>query len=147
MNFTFSVILNWDSSLRFSRSIWKQIKELLVVNLKIADRNTDLLLWVRPNLWETLMDSPRNDSSVLEVWSSSIHGESLTSSSLAIAHNRPIVSINDWFDNLLSAVRVNVFLWSVMHYLVEFKLPRFLLIIYESSRCIFWDVDCHVLSK
>ena len=147
MNFTFSVILNWDSSLGFSRSIRKQIKELLVVNLKIADRNTDLLLWVRPNLWEALMDSSRNDSSVLEVWGSSIHGESLTSSSLAIAHNSPIVAIDDWFDNLLSAVRVNVFLWSVMHYLVEFKLPRFLLIIDESSRRIFWDVDCHVLSK
>lgn len=147
MNFTFSVILNWDSSLGFSRSIRKQIKELFVVNLKIADRNSDLLLWVRANLWETLMDSPWNDSSVLKVRGSSIHGKSFTCSSLPVAHNSPIIAIDDWFDNVLSAVRVNVFLWSVMHYLVEFKLPRLLLIIDETSRRIFWDVDCHVLNK
>ena len=145
MHFTFSVILNWDSSLRFSWSIWKQIEELLVINLKIADRNSDLILGVGSNLGETLMNSSGNNSSVLEIWGSSIHCESFSCSGLSIAHNGSIVSIDDRFNDFLCAVRVNVFLWSVMHYLVEFKLPWFLLIIDKSSRGFLWDVDCHVL--
>ena len=88
---------------------------------------------MRSNLGETLMDSPRNDSSVLEIGSCSIHGESFSSSSLPIAHNSAIISINDRFDNLFSAVRVNVFLRGVMHYLVEFELPRLLLIVDEAA--------------
>ena len=75
------------------------------------------------------MDSSRNDSSVFEVWSSSIHGESFTCTCLSVAHDCSVVSIDDRLDNILGAVRKDVFLRSVMHYFVKAELPRFLLIV------------------
>ena len=93
------------------------------------------------------MDGSWNDSTILEVGSSSIHGECLSSTSLTIAHDCTVVPLNDRLHNIFGAVLENVFLGSVMHNLVEFELPGLLLIVDETSSRILWNMNRHVLKK
>lgn len=98
------------------------------------------------NFLENLRDSSRNHSSVLEVWSRSIHCECLSRSCLPVAQDCSVVTCYNRLDDVFSAVGEHVFLRSVMHYLVKFKLPLLLSVVNVPTVGIFWDVNCHVLS-
>lgn len=134
MHLPFGIILDGEArSTLVPGLVRKQIVELLIVDLKIADGDNDLLLGVGAYFLEDLVDGSRDDSSILEVGSGSIHRKSLSRSCLAVAHDRAIESVDDGLHDFLRAESENVFLRGVMHYLVEFKLPRFLLIVYETT--------------
>jgi hypothetical protein len=91
------------------------------------------------------MNGPGDDTSVLEVGCGSIHCESFSGSRLPIAHDCAIIAVEHTLHNVFGAVSKNIFLGSVMHYLVEFELPRLLLIVDETARSILWNVDGHML--
>ena len=86
-----------------------------------------------------------NDTPVFEIRSRSIHGESLSSPCLSIAHDSTIVSICNILNNVLSAVAENILLRWIVHDFIKFEFPWLLLIINETSVSIFWYMNCHML--
>ena len=147
MNFTLGVILDGNSraTRRISGVIRQQIKHLLVVDLEIAYRHSELVVVMRANLFEDLVDGSWNDAPVFEIGRGAIHGESLACSSLAIAHDGPVEPVDHRLDDVLGAELEDVLLRRVVHQLVEFELPSLFLIVDETSACLLRDVHCNVL--
>lgn len=103
------------------------------------------MLVMRSNFLENLINSSWDHTSVLEIWGWSVHCKSLTCTCLSIAHDGTIVSSSNSLDNVLCTVGKDIFLWWVVHDFVKFELPWFLLIINETSICILWNMDSHML--
>ena len=148
MNFTLSIILNWNvrTSRWVSWSIWKQVKHLFIINLKVTHFNCEIFIRVLSNFLKHLSNRPWNNTSILKVWSSSIHGKSLSCSCLSVAHNGTIVSIADRLHNFLRTKFKKIFLWSVMHYLIKLELPVLLNVINMAAMWIFWNMYRNMLN-
>ena len=97
------VVLDRDAA-TISWVFREQIVKLLVIDLQVTYGDDDLLLGVRADLLEHLVDSSWDDSSVLEVWSSAIHGESFSCTSLTVAHNGPVKAVDHGLDDILRAI-------------------------------------------
>ena len=67
---------------------------LFIVNLSITNTNGDSLVKFRANLMIDLLDGTWNNTSLLVIIGQSQHGESLSRSGLAIAHDSSIVASN-----------------------------------------------------
>jgi hypothetical protein len=149
MNLSLRVILDGDGRATrwVSWFIREQVIDLLIVDLEIAYFNRELSVIMRAYFLEDLGDSSGNNSSVFEVSGWPIHSKCLSCPSLSITHHSPIISINHLLNHFLGAVRENVLLWSIMHDPIEFEFPWLLLIIYETSWWILWNVDLHSLNK
>jgi hypothetical protein len=105
MHLSLGIILNRDAtSILFSWLIRQQVIKLLVVNLKITDRNNYLIIRVRSNFLKNLMDCSRNYSTIFEIGGGSIHGESFPGTCLAVAHDSTVVTVDYRLDNVFSAV-------------------------------------------
>ena len=76
-----------------------------------------------------LVDGAGKHTSVLENGGASSHSVSFTGTSLTVAHDRSIETVNDFVDCLLCTVLKYFLLRSVMHDFVEFECPLLLLIV------------------
>ena len=72
---------------RVSVILVQKVNELLVVEFKVGNRHFDLMLIPGINLLIKGGENSRDESSIFIVILGSSHGESLTCSSLTIAHD------------------------------------------------------------
>lgn len=149
MDFSLWIILNW-----YSRATWwvswlwgEEIINLFIIDFKVTDVDYKFMLIMRSNFLKYLIDSSWNHTTVFKIRSRSIHCESLTCSSLTIAHNSSIVTRSNSFNNITCTVSKYIFLRRVVHNLVEFEFPGFLLIINETSIGIFRYMNCNMLNR
>jgi hypothetical protein len=147
MNFTFCIILyRYRISLLFMcRQRWNQIKHELIINFKVGDLNREFVIKFASDLLKDLINSSWYCSSIFVVLSASIHCKCFSSSCLSIYHDSTIETINYRFNNFAATRLKDIFLTRIMKYLVEFKTPLFLLIIYKTSARILENLNCHSL--
>ena len=95
VDFTLSIILDRDggTTVGVSRLVGEKIKHLLVVDFKIGNFDSEVFIAVGANFLENLSYRSWNDTSILEVWSSSVHGKGLSCSSLTVAHDSSVEAV------------------------------------------------------
>lgn len=149
MDLALSVVLNRDtgSARGITRLFREQVIDLFVVYLEVTDFDRELLVVGRANLLEHLRYCPWNQTPIFEIWCGTVHGEGFSCSGLAVAHNGAVVASYCSFDDILSAVGEHVLLGGIMHYFVELEFPRFLDVVYETSRGVFRNVDRNILQR
>ena len=117
--------------------IRKHVEHELVVNLDERHFNCDLIVETAANLGEDLVNSARDQTAILVVGRASVHGESLASASLTVAHNGAVEAIDDFMDGRLRAVLKDFLLGSVMQEFVKFECPLLLLVVDDAPLLIF----------
>jgi hypothetical protein len=79
-----------------------------------------------------LLNSSRNDSSLLIVVREPQHGKSFSSSSLTIAHHGAVVAIHDTLDNGCGRKVVDIILSGIVQNVIKLELPVIQLIVHGS---------------
>lgn len=97
------------------------------------------------NFLVDLIDCTRNDAAIFVVWSRSIHGKSFTCTRLPITHDSSIVAVGNLLNCFEGTVIKYILLRGIVHDLVEFELPVFGNVVYETSALVFWNVHSHML--
>ena len=143
MHLSSRIVLDCDArpSLWISRLIREQVVNLLVINFQVTDRNCNLLFKLVSNLSKDLSDASWYESTIFIIWRRAIHGEGLACSSLTIAHNCAVEALDHGFDDVFSTVVVYVFLRGIVHDLVKFEFPLFLLVVDETAMGILRNED------
>lgn len=94
-----------------------------VINFCVTDSNGDSLIKFTADLMIDLLNSSWNNTSLLVIICKSQHGESLTSTSLTIAHDSTVISSNDALNNARGSPVINIILSGVMHNGIELEFP------------------------
>ena len=118
---------------------------MLVVDLKIADLDGEVVVGMPTNLLVHLVDCSWDDASVLVVRRRPVHRERLACSGLPVAHHGAVVAIGHLLDGLEGAVVEDILLGRVVHDLVELELPVLGGVVDETSALVLRNVNGHVL--
>ena len=92
----------------------EHVKHELVVELNIADLDSDLVVETATDLRENLVDRTRDQASVLVVGCGATHCEGLTSTGLTVAHDCSIEAIDDLANGRAGTVLKDFLLGGVM---------------------------------
>ena len=112
-----SYVLRWNQQIDHLKRECQEILKItypFVIDLNVTDPDGDSLVKLAADLMVDLLNSPRNNSSVLVIVGLTQHGEGLSSTSLAVAHNSSIVPCNGTVDDLGSGLVVDIILGGVM---------------------------------
>ena len=120
-------------------SVTDHIKHELVIYFDKGNLYRDRIIETAANFWKDCVDASWNEAAVLVVRGGSGHGEGLSSSSLTIAHDGAVESIDDFRNWLLGAILEDVFLRGVVKNLVEFEFPRLLLVVHDTFTSVLLD--------
>ena len=102
------------------------------MDLAVTDPDCYGLIKFLRNLVVDLLNSSRNDSSLLVIISQTKHCKCFTSSCLTVSHNGAIVTSDDIWDNLSSCQIIDIILSGVLKNFVESESPIIKLIINNS---------------
>ena len=142
-NFIIWCILDsdWTSRLLMRWYRGEHIKHQFIVDLYEWNLNRDCIIETAAHFGEYSIDTPWHKTTIFVIRGRSTHSEGLTSSSLTIAHNCTVKSIDHFMHGLLSTVFEDIFLWGVVKNLVEFEFPRLLLVVHYSFASVLSNTD------
>ena len=123
--------MRWDAA--------EHVEKKFVVDLDVWNPDSDLSIETAANLRENITDCSWNKTSIFVVLSAASHCECLSSSGLTVAHDGTVYTVYDRGNCFLATILKDVFLGSVVHQLVKFKLPGLSLIIDMTSMFVFWN--------
>ncbi len=147
MDLPLGIILDtdWGARLFVCGEGWNEIEHEFIINFKIRNSDCIFVIKTASNLLENLSDGSGNETSVLIVLHASTHGKGLSSTSLSIHHDGPIEPIYHWFYYIFCTGVEYIILRGVMKKFIEFEAPGFLLVIYETTTLILWDIHIYML--
>ena len=125
--------------------IRNEVEHELIVDFKVGDTDGVLVVESAPDLLENMSDGSWDETSILVVLHAPTHGKGLSSTSLSVDHDRAVETINNWFYYVSRTGIEYVLLGRVMKKFIEFEAPGLLLVIYETTTLILWDIHVYVL--
>ena len=149
VHFALGVVLNCDVSagLFVGRSLAEHVEHEFIVYFGERDLNSNLIVETAADLAKNFVDGARNDTSVLEVRRRPEHRKGFSSASLSIAHDGPVVAVDERADDIISAIIKNVVLGGVVQNLVEFEFPGLSCVVDHALARVFGHAYSHSLNE
>ena len=96
VDFALSVVLDGDggATVGVTGLVGEEIEHLFVVDFEIRHFYSEVFVAVGADFLEYLSYRSWNDTSILEVWCSTVHGKGLSCSSLPVAHDSSVESVS-----------------------------------------------------